>query len=132
MTLVYLNLVIIVFLGSYALITQKNGSLVHSWEKYPQGKFDLNKAHDQPAVQGYAVHVGQIDASFVGIPKLRDSLEKDTLNKADVTLAAWQEKSAQPELRQEDVDACWIRKSRESHNYGGSLSQSNNASSLRG
>ncbi len=117
MILVYLNLAIIVLLGSYALITQKNGSLVRPWEKHPQGKFDLNKAHYQPAMQGYAVHMGQIDASFVGIPKLRDSLEKATQIKTGVTPTAWQEKSAQSKLRQKDVDACWIRKSRESHNY---------------
>lgn len=51
MILVYLNLAIIVLLGSYALITQKNGSLVRPWEKHPQGKFNLNKAHYQPAMQ---------------------------------------------------------------------------------
>ncbi len=175
MTLVYLNLVIIVFLGSYALITLKNKSLVHPWEKYPQGKFDLNKVHARPVAQGSAVHVGQmIDATFVEIPGLcnfnfsssskvkrgddertsqtvrivrpgasedinevsmikrnrNNSLEKTTQIKTDITLAAWQEKSAQSELRQKDVDACWIRKNRENYNYSEPLSQGNSASSL--
>lgn len=132
MMLVYLNLVIIVLLGSCVAITPRNGRSVRPRGRHPQGKFDPNKIHDKPVAQGYAAHVGQmIDATVVEVSGFRNSREKDAQVKADITPIARQEKSAQSRL-QEDVDACWIKKRRESYYYSGSLRQDNNASSLRG
>lgn len=116
MMLVYPNLVIIVFLGLYATVTSRNSRPVHPREKYPQGKFDLNKVHEQPAAQGCAARAGQmIDATFVEVPRLHNSREQDTQIRTGGTPTAWQEKSAQSRPRQKDMDACWIKKSRESY-----------------
>ena len=116
MMLVYLNLVIVVFLGFYVSITLKNGRSVHSREEHSQSMFDPNQIHDQPATQGYAARAGQIiDATFVEALGLRNSREKDAQIKAGITPTVWQEKSAQSKLHQKDVDAYWIKKGRESY-----------------
>lgn len=133
MMLAYLNLIIIVFLGLCVSIAPRDGSPVRPRGKYLQGKLDLDKIHDHPVAQGYAARVDQmIDATFVEAPRLRNNREKDAQTKADVMPRAWQEKSAQSKFNQKDVDACWIKKSRGIHYDSGSLSQSNDASSLRG
>jgi len=83
-------------------------------------------------VQGYAIHVDKSMQFLWGIPKLRDSLEKDTLNKADVTLAAWQEKSAQPEPPPRGC-GCMLdqEEQRKPQTTVDSSVKANNASSLR-
>jgi hypothetical protein len=116
MMLAYLNLVIIVFLGLCVSIAPRNRRPLRPRGKHLQGKLDLNKIHDQPAAQGYATRVGQmIDATFVEVPRLRNSREKDAQIKTGMMPITWQEKSAQPKFHQKDVDACWIKKRRESH-----------------
>lgn len=133
MMLAYLNLAIIVLLGFCVSITPRNERSVPPREKHPQGKFDLNKVHDQPAVQGYAARVGQmIDTTFIEAPRLRNNQKKDAQAKVDVMPMAWQEKSAQSKFSQKDVDACWIKKSRGIHHGSEFRSQDNEALSLRG
>jgi len=132
MMLVYLNLAIIVFLGFYVSITLRNGKPVRPRKKHSQGRFDLNKIPGQPVTQGHAAWVDpMIDATFVEVSGLHSSQERGTQTKTGVTPTARQEKSVQSRL-QEDVDACWIKKRRESHHYSGPFSQDNDASSLRG
>ena len=76
--------------------------------------------HEQLAAQGYAAKAGQmIDATFVEIPRQRNTREENAEIKAGVTPEAWQadSKAAKNKLRQKDVDARWAKKSLENH-YG--------------
>ncbi|MCX7184200.1 MAG: hypothetical protein NTW90_02985 [Nitrosospira sp.] len=134
MMLIYLNLVIIVFLGFYVSITQRNGKSVRPGKKHPQGRFDLNKIPGQLVTQGHAAWVDPImvDATFVEVSRLHSSQERGTQTKTGVTPTARQEKSTQSKFHPKDVDACWIKKRRESHHYSGPFSQDNNTSSIRG
>jgi len=134
MMLVYLNLAIIVFLGFYVSITLRNGKPVRSEKKHPQGRFDLDKIPDQPVTQGHVAWVEpvMIEATFVEVSGLHGDQERDTQTKTGATPTARQEKSAQSKFHPKDVDACWIKKRRESHHYSAPFSQDNNASSLRG
>ena len=64
--------------------------------------------HEQLAAQGYAAKAGQmIDATFVEIPRQRNTREENAEIKAGVTPEAWQadNKAAKNKLRQKDVDA---------------------------
>lgn len=74
--------------------------------------------HEQLAAQGYVARAGQmIDATFVEVPRQRNSREENATIKAGETPAEWQEESAKPMLRQKDVDARWTKKNEEKH-YG--------------
>lgn len=54
-----------------------------------------------------------VDASFVAVPRQRNTREENQLIKEGQTPAAWQ---AQPaKLRQKDVDARWTKKNQENH-----------------
>ena len=75
--------------------------------------------HAQLAAQGFAAKAGQmIDATFVAIPRQRNTREENALIKEGVTPEAWKEApAAQNKLRQKDVAARWAKKSLENH-YG--------------
>jgi IS5 family transposase len=74
--------------------------------------------HEQLAAQGYAARAGQmIDATFVEVPRQRNSREDNATIKSGETPAEWQEPAAKPMLRQKDVDARWTKKNHENH-YG--------------
>ncbi len=82
--------------------------------------------HEQLAAQGYAAKAGQmIDATFVEIPRQRNTREENAEIKAGATPAAWQhedkedkeDKEIKNKLRQKDVDARWAKKNLENH-YG--------------
>ena len=68
--------------------------------------------HEQLAAQGYA-------ATFVDIPRQRNTRDENVQIKAGVTPEAWQadNKAAKSKLRQKDVDARWAKKNLETH-YG--------------
>ena len=74
--------------------------------------------HEQLAAQGYVARAGQlIDATFVEVPRQRNSREENAKIKAGETPADWEEPSAKPMLRQKDVDARWTKKNEAKH-YG--------------
>lgn len=74
--------------------------------------------HEQLAARGYAARAGQmIDATFVEVPRQRNSREENATIKAGQTPAKWQEETAKPKLRQKDVEARWTKKNNENH-YG--------------
>ena len=76
--------------------------------------------HEQLAAQGYAAKAGQmIDATFVEIPRQRNTREENAEIKAGVTPEAWQDdaKEIKNKLRQKDVDARWAKKNLETR-YG--------------
>ncbi len=76
--------------------------------------------HEQLVAQGYAAKAGQmIDATFVEIPRQRNTREENAEIKAGGTPEAWQGegKEAKNKLRQKDVDARWAKKNLETH-YG--------------
>ena len=74
--------------------------------------------HEQLAAQGYVARAGQmIDATFVEVPRQRNTREENAKIKAGETPAEWKEAAAQPKLSQKDVDARWTKKNNENH-YG--------------
>jgi IS5 family transposase len=74
--------------------------------------------HEQLAKQGYMARAGQlIDATFVEIPKQRNTREENDEIKAGETPTEWQRPENKAKLRQKDVDARWTKKNNESH-YG--------------
>ncbi len=74
--------------------------------------------HEQLAARGYVARAGQmIDATFIEVPRQRNSREDNAQVKAGETPADWQEPQATAKLRQKDVDARWTKKNHESH-YG--------------
>ena len=74
--------------------------------------------HEQLATQGYAARAGQmIDATFVEVPRQRNTREENTQVKAGETPAEWQQPVQQSKRRQKDVDARWTKKNHENH-YG--------------
>jgi IS5 family transposase len=74
--------------------------------------------HEQLAAQGYVARKGQmIDATFVEVPRQRNSRDENEKVKAGETPAEWQTPEAKAKLRQKDVDARWTKKNNESH-YG--------------
>jgi IS5 family transposase len=74
--------------------------------------------HEQLAAQGYAARAGQmIDATFVEVPKQRNSREENATIKAGQVPEAWDKPEAQAKRRQKDTDARWTKKNDEKH-YG--------------
>jgi len=74
------------------------------------------KFHEQLAGQGYVARAGQmIDATFVEVPRQRNTREENAGIKAGEPPAAWNETPAKQ--RQKDVEARWTKKNEEKH-YG--------------
>lgn len=74
------------------------------------------KFHEQLAARGYVARAGQmIDATFVEVPRQRNTREENAGIKAGAPPEAWQETPAKQ--RQKDVDARWTKKNHETH-YG--------------
>jgi IS5 family transposase len=74
------------------------------------------KFHEQLAARGYVARAGQmIDATFVEVPRQRNTREENAGIKAGEAPEAWQETPAKQ--RQKDVDARWTKKNNETH-YG--------------
>jgi len=74
--------------------------------------------HEQLAIQGYVAKSGQmIDATFVEVPRQRNTREEnDQIKKGEIPVD-WQEPESKAKLRQKDVDARWTKKNEEKH-YG--------------
>ncbi len=76
----------------------------------------FTRCHEQLASQGYVAHAGQmIDATFVEVPRQRNSREENAQIKAGETPAGWQQPVQKSKLRQKDVDARWTKKNAENH-----------------
>ena len=74
------------------------------------------KFHEQLASRGYIARAGQmIDATFVEVPRQRNSREENAGIKAGAPPEAWNQTPAKQ--RQKDVDARWTKKNEEKH-YG--------------
>lgn len=74
--------------------------------------------HKQLASLGYVARAGQmIDATFVEVPRSRNTREENAQIKTGETPEAWQKPAAKSKLRQKDVDARWTKKNNENH-YG--------------
>lgn len=72
--------------------------------------------HEQLAAKGYVACAGQmIDATFIEVPRQRNSREENAQIKTGEPPAEWKEHPAKE--RQKDVDARWTKKNEESH-YG--------------
>ena len=74
------------------------------------------KFHEQLASRGFVARAGQmIDATFVEVPRSRNTREENAAIKAGAPPEAWNETPAKE--RQKDVDARWTKKNSETH-YG--------------
>ena len=74
--------------------------------------------HEQLAAQGYLARAGQmIDATFVEVPRQRNSREENAKIKVGETPEEWDAAEARAMRRQKDVDARWTKKNAEKH-YG--------------
>ena len=74
--------------------------------------------HQQLAEQGYAARAGQmIDATFVEVPRQRNTRAENAQIKAGEVPEAWDEPKAQAKRRQKDTEARWAEKNDEKH-YG--------------
>jgi len=74
--------------------------------------------HEQLADQGYVARAGQIvDATFVEVPRQRNTREENAQLKAGEVPEAWDKPEAPAKRRQKDVDARWTKKNQERH-YG--------------
>jgi IS5 family transposase len=68
--------------------------------------------------EGVITHKGSIqDASFVDVPRQRNTREENEMIKAGKTPEEWQAADQAHKLRQKDVDASWAKKNNEVH-YG--------------
>lgn len=74
--------------------------------------------HEQLAAQGYKAQGGQmIDATFVEVPRQRNTREENAQIKSGETPLEWKKPENQAMLRQKDVAARWTKKNNETH-YG--------------
>lgn len=74
--------------------------------------------HEQLAGQGYVARAGQmVDATFVEVPRQRNSREENAQLKAGEVPEAWDEPGAKAMRRQKDTEARWTKKGHERH-YG--------------
>ena len=74
--------------------------------------------HLQLAEKGYVARAGQmIDATFVEVPRQRNSREENAQIKAGEIPEAWDEPEAKTKRRQKDTEARWTKKNNEKH-YG--------------
>jgi len=73
---------------------------------------------EQLAAQGYVAQAGQmIDATFIEVPRQRNTREENAQIKAGETPAEWEQPENAAKLSQKDLDARWTKKNDESH-YG--------------
>ena len=78
----------------------------------------FDRFHEQLAEQGYIARAGQmIDATFVEVPKQRNTRDENALIKAGQVPETWDEPEARSKRRQKDTDARWTKKNDEKH-YG--------------
>lgn len=74
----------------------------------------FDRFHEQLATRGFIARAGQmIDATFVEVPRQRNSRDENALIKAAAVPIDW----AENKRRQKDVDARWTKKNHENH-YG--------------
>jgi transposase, IS5 family len=74
--------------------------------------------HEQLADQGYVARAGQmVDATFVEVPRQRNTREENAQLKAGEVPEAWDKPEAKAMRRQKDTDARWTKKNHERH-YG--------------
>ena len=74
--------------------------------------------HEHLAAQGYVARAGQmIDATFVEVPKQRNSREENAQIIEGRIPEAWDKPEAQAKRRQKDTEARWTKKNDEKH-YG--------------
>lgn len=74
--------------------------------------------HNQLARRGYVAKSGQmIDATFIEVPRQRNSRAENTKIKAGEAPEGWDDPAKAPMRRQKDTDARWTKKNNESH-YG--------------
>ena len=72
----------------------------------------------QLADKGYIARAGQmIDATFVEVPRQRNTREENAQLKAGEVPEAWDKPEAQAKRRQKDTEARWTKKNEEKH-YG--------------
>jgi IS5 family transposase len=74
--------------------------------------------HEQLAAQGCVARAGQmIDATFVEVPKQRNTREENARIKEGRVPEAWDKPEVQAKRRQKDTEARWTKKNDEKH-YG--------------
>ena len=74
--------------------------------------------HQQLAEEGYVARAGQmIDATFVEVPRQRNTREENVQIKAGEVPEAWDKLEAKAKRRQKDTEARWTKKNEEKH-YG--------------
>lgn len=74
--------------------------------------------HQQLAAQGYVARAGQmVDATFVEVPRQRNTREENAQLKAGEVPEAWDKPEAKAKRRQKDIEARWTKKNEEKH-YG--------------
>ena len=74
--------------------------------------------HQQLAEHGYVARAGQlIDATFVEVPRQRNSREENAKIKAGEIPEGWDADDQKAKRRQKDTDARWTKKNAENH-YG--------------
>ena len=74
--------------------------------------------HGQLAEQGYVAKAGQmVDATFVEVPKQRNTREENAQIKEGQVPEAWDKPEAKAKRRQKDTEARWTKKNSEKH-YG--------------
>lgn len=74
--------------------------------------------HQQLASHGYVARAGQmIDATFLEVPRQRNSREENAQIKAGEVPEGWDAENQQAKRRQKDTDARWTKKNAENH-YG--------------
>jgi len=78
----------------------------------------FERFHEQLAARGYVARAGQmIDATFVEVPRQRNSREENVQLKAGQIPEEWEEKKNAAKRRQKDTDARWTKKNEQTH-YG--------------
>jgi len=74
--------------------------------------------HEQLTQHGYIAKAGQmIDATFVEVPRQRNTREENKQIKGGETPEDWQTPEAAAKMQQKDVEARWTKKNHENH-YG--------------
>lgn len=74
--------------------------------------------HDQLAAKGYVARKGQmIDATFIEVPRQRNSREENATIKAGNVPAEWEKEENAHKRAQKDTDARWTKKNNDTH-YG--------------
>ncbi len=78
----------------------------------------FDRFHGQLAEQGYVARAGQmVDATFVEVPRQRNTREENAKLKAGEVPEAWDQPEAKAKRRQKDTEARWTKKNNERH-YG--------------